>query len=427
MPLAHLFTKDKPKNTTAPAHVQAAVKHISHPIETKMESTTASPAQTANGAAPSVDDKYQRPKTAESAATPAAKAVSENTPQKTTLAPSELAQKITQTPGQNILRSDSVSSVPFSDIWLTPEGVSYVRDTKTKFALVPFEADDLEDFKKALDQGYIGSSSYALKYKGESYRVERIMTVSGVQFNCRKMPRETPNIFKLGLPPTVIKYLIGLSQESGLILVGGPTGSGKTTTLSALIRTYMETDGGFLYTVEDPPEMPLDGLYRAKNGGLGLCKQTPVENERWEEGLKSALRSRPRYILVGEIRTPETASQVLRAATSGHLVLSTIHANSVEDSLNAMIKYAAGANLPEVLVTDLLARSILAVVHQKLEGTVYLRPSIHMCFANPNPMIADQMRATIREGKIQLGTLMEAQATKLLQGKPLFREQPSND
>ena len=87
-----------------------------------------------------------------------------------------------------------------------------------------------------------------------------------------------------------------------------------------------------------------------------------------------------------------------------------------------MLKYAAGAGLAESLVSDLLARGILAVIHQKLEGTEKLRPVLHTAFANPNPLVADQMRMSIRDGKINLGTLMEAQTSKLFQGKPLFRE-----
>ncbi len=322
----------------------------------------------------------------------------------------------------HVIKVPSVSSIFFPDLWLTPEGVMFIRDERTKFALVPLQTDDQLDFEKALEQGYTGSSSYALKFAGESYRVERVVTTTGVQYNCRKMPKNTPDIYDLGLPEPVVKYLVGLAPESGLILMGGPTGMGKTTTCSALIKKYLENEGGFLYTVEDPPEMPLDGLYAAKNGGLGLCKQTPIENERWGDGLKSALRSKPRYILVGEIRTPETASQALRAATSGHLVISTIHANSVEDALNSVIKYATAAGLQESLAADLLGRGILAVVHQKLEGIRVLKPVIRCAFANPNPAAADQMRMIIRDGKINLSTLMEMQETKLNQGKPLFKE-----
>ncbi|MBQ7413077.1 MAG: Flp pilus assembly complex ATPase component TadA [Alphaproteobacteria bacterium] len=323
-------------------------------------------------------------------------------------------------PNQKVVRAPSVSSVPFSDIWYTAEKIAYIRDKSTKFALVPFVTDDLEEFYKALEQGYTGQSSYAIRFAGESYRVERIITLSGAQYNCRKMPGSVPDIYTLGLPKHVVDYLLTLTHESGLILFGGPTGMGKTTSASALMKKFLEMEGGFMYTIEDPPEMPLDGLYHAKNGGLGLCKQCPVDNERWGDGIKSALRSRPRYILVGEIRTPETASQVLRAATSGHLVFSTIHASTVEDALESLIKYASGAGLTESLAADLLARGILAVIHQKLEGSTVLRPVLTTAFANPHLTGGDQMRSLIRSNNINLQTLVEAQSSRLFQGRPLF-------
>lgn len=323
--------------------------------------------------------------------------------------------------GERVFKARSVADVDFADCWYTPEKIIYIRDKTTRFALIPFETEDMEEFYRALEQGYTGASSFALQYAGESYRVERVITVSGVQYNCRKMPKSTPNLYKLGIPDPITKHLATLATESGLILFGGPTGMGKTTTASALMKEFLENHGGFLYTIEDPPEMPLDGLYHAKNGALGLCKQSPVENEHWEAGLKSALRSKPRYILVGEIRSPEVASQTLRAATSGHLVLSTIHATSVEDALNSIIKYAMGAGLDQQLVCDLLARGILAVVHQKLEGTTTLHPVIQTVFANPNPLMPDQLRSAIREGRISLGTLMEAQSTRLFKGASMFK------
>jgi len=323
-------------------------------------------------------------------------------------------------PDQKIVRAKSVSSIPFSDIWYTAENVAYIRDKTTHFALIPFLSEDLTEFHKALEQGYTGQSSYAIRFAGESYRVERIITLSGAQYNCRKMPTSVPDIFTLGLPKHIVDYLLTLSQESGLILFGGPTGMGKTTSASALMQKFLEAEGGFMYTIEDPPEMPLDGLYHAQNGGLGLCKQCPVDNERWGDGIKSALRSRPRYILVGEIRTPETASQVLRAATSGHLVLSTIHASTVEDALESIIKYASGAGLTESLAADLLARGILAVIHQRLEGSNILRPVITAAFANPHLTGGDQMRSLIRNNNINLQTLVEAQSSRLFQGRPLF-------
>ncbi len=327
-----------------------------------------------------------------------------------------------ETPGFEPTPPKKIDDVWFSDLYFTPEKVAYVRDGQSQFGLKVFEAPDLMDFHKALEEGFQGNSSYSLTYGTSMYRIERIKTVTGVHYTARRMPRKVPNIYELGIPELLVNQLISLNTATGLILFCGPTGMGKTTTATALLKTFLENEGGFAYTIEDPPEMPLDGVYKSKKHGLGLCKQTEVINHCWDAGLKSALRSKPRYILVGEIRTPETASECLRAATSGHMVISTIHANNLEDGLNALIKYATASGMGEELAADLLARGILAVVHQTLTGTVKLSPQLHYCFANPDPLEADQMRMIIRDGKINLGTMMEQQQAKLLQGRPLFKK-----
>lgn len=315
----------------------------------------------------------------------------------------------------------TLDQIPFSDIYLTPEKVAYIHDRESRWGLKTINPIDLKDFHKALQEAYTKNSSYSLFYKGSIYRVERIMTLTGIHYSARRMPQKTPDIRQLGFPEYLTNYLISLKNASGLILFGGPTGMGKTTTASSLLKKYLEDEGGFAYTIEDPPEMPLDGVYRSRQGGLGLCKQTePIDNQ-WGKALQSALRSRPRYILVGEIRTPDTAGQVLRASISGHLVISTIHANSVEDGLNSIVKYAIASGLNEELAYDLLARGILGSVYQRLEGTRTLHPELFFAFANPNPMQGDQMRTIIRDGQINLNTLVEAQQERLFLNKPLFR------
>lgn len=313
-----------------------------------------------------------------------------------------------------------IDDVWFSDLYFTPEKIAYVHDKKSAFGLKVFEAEDLMDFHKALDEGFQGSSSYSIHFGDSLYRIERIKTVTGIHYTARRMPKTVPDVYQLGMPEILVNHLTSLNKATGLILLCGPTGMGKTTTATALLKFFLENEGGFAYTIEDPPEMPMDGLYHSKKGGLGLCKQTEVVNNNWELGLRSALRSKPRYILVGETRTAETAAELLRAATSGHLVISTIHANNLEDGLTSLIKYAAASGMNEGLASDLLARGILGVIHQKLTGTVKLMPTLHYCFANPDPMEADQMRMSIRDGKINLATLMEAQMAKMIQGKPLF-------
>ena len=316
----------------------------------------------------------------------------------------------------------TIDELWFSDLYFTPEKIAYVHDKKSAYGLKVYEAEDLMDFHKALEEGFQGSSSYSLRYGDSLYRIERIKTVSGIHYTARRMPKSVPDVYQLGMPEILVNHLTSLNKATGLILLCGPTGMGKTTTATALLRFFLENEGGFAYTIEDPPEMPMDGLYQARKGGLGLCKQTEVVNNNWELGLRSALRSKPRYILVGETRTAETAGELLRAATSGHLVISTIHANNLEDGLPSLIKYASASGMNEELASDLLARGILGVIHQKLTGTVKLRPSLHYCFANPDPMEADQMRMAIRDGKINLATLMEAQMAKMIQGRPLFKK-----
>jgi len=316
----------------------------------------------------------------------------------------------------------NLDEVDFSDIYLTPENVAFVHDGITRYGLKKLEVDDMASFRQALAKGWKGKSSYSIVYAGTVYRVEKVETMTGTHYTARRMPKKTPDLTKLGLPETLTNHLISMNRDSGLILWAGPTGMGKTTSASCMVKKYLEREGGFAYTIEDPPELPLDGIYQSRRGGLGVCKQTEPPNNDWGEALKSALRSRPKYILVGEIRTPETTSQVLRAAISGHMVVSTIHANSVEDALNSMIKYATAAGLNEELAADLLSRGILGVIHQKLQGTKALYPEVRYVFANPDSTQADQLRVLVRDRVLNLGTLIESQMAKMFQGKPLFRD-----
>lgn len=105
--------------------------------------------------------------------------------------------------------------------------------------------------------------SYSVIYEDYFFRVERSISMYGVTFCMRKMPKNVPDLDLLGYPPALTEYLAGLGQASGLILLGGATGSGKTTTVSSLLREYLIRNGGLAYTIEDPFKMSLDGEYHA--------------------------------------------------------------------------------------------------------------------------------------------------------------------
>ena len=316
----------------------------------------------------------------------------------------------------------TVTETKFSDIYIMAESKkAYIPDRRTLNALMEFQPDDLDAFFNVLVQGFDGeNTSYSINYEGILYRVEKSDGIAGTQYCVRKMPSLVPSINVLGYPQELIKYLLALRRSSGLILCSGPTGSGKTTTISALLKEYLIKEGGFAYTIEDPNEHPLDGIYNAEGGGLGICRQTTPIKGTWGESLKSALRSRPRYILVGEIRSPDAVSEVLRAATSGHLILSTIHANNVTDAINSVVKYASAGDMSEDLAYDLFSRGMLGVLHQNLIGKGIKKPDVSYLFANPNTSHGDQVRGIIKTGNLNLSTAIETQMTRLSKGINLF-------
>lgn len=308
----------------------------------------------------------------------------------------------------------------FSDLYINTNKDFYISDENYLNSLKKVTPVDKDKFYKKVVNTPHHEKSYSIKYKGTSFRVENVVSTNGSIYCLRRMPLQVPSIHNLGFDNRFVQYMLSLASYSGLILWAGSTGSGKTTAISALLAEYLKLNGGFAYTIEDPAEMPLEGEYAALNGSVGLCKQVEVQDDKWGDALKSALRSHPRYILIGEIRTPDAAHECLRAAISGHLVLSTIHSSSIASAINSLVKYAS-YNMSEVAAYDILSRGLLSVVNQDLEWMGSKRtPQIETLFANPDARQACQVRSIIRSGNLNLATSIEAQAIKMQQGKKIF-------
>jgi twitching motility protein PilT len=221
----------------------------------------------------------------------------------------------------------------------------------------------------------------------------------------RRIVSKVPTLEELSIAGNILDHLRRLGKRDGLILISGPTGHGKTTTSFALLADYLKRYGGVGISVEDPVEYMLDGPV----GDYGYCYQVQVDkDEDWATPLKRALRWTPRYILVGEVRTPKAAEQILRAATTGHLVITTIHAGSVEESFMGLMHLAdhamgRGANF-------MLAQGLTAAWHQTLGAT---GPYLRYVFTEENNN-GDPVRSLIRENKVgMINSYIDKQIAKL--------------
>jgi len=206
-----------------------------------------------------------------------------------------------------------------------------------------------------------------------------------------------------------VSKMIGI--PNGIILVTGATGSGKSTTVYAMLQR-LNTENRNLITVEDPIEMNIEGINQVQvNSEIGMT---------FASALRSILRQDPDIIMIGEIRDSETARIAVRSAITGHLVLSTIHANNVSDAVDAIIKHASAGEMSEELAYDLFSRGMLAVMHQTLTGIKNKMPQVSYVFANPDTTQGDQVRAIVKTGKLNLATSIDTQRSRLTLGKELF-------
>jgi len=188
------------------------------------------------------------------------------------------------------------------------------------------------------------------------FRANYYRTMGDIACAFRIIPIDIPSLDQLNAKQ-IFKELI--KREKGLILVTGPTGSGKSTTLAAMLNEINETENKHIITVEDPVEFMHDNkkcLFSHRNVG--------TDTRSFGSALKFAMREDPDVILIGEMRDQETVGAALTAAETGHLVFGTLHTNSAPETINRIIDVFSGEEQPQVRAQ--LATSLVAVISQAL-------------------------------------------------------------
>jgi twitching motility protein PilT len=219
-----------------------------------------------------------------------------------------------------------------------------------------------------------------------------------VSMAIRQIPYNVQTVAQLGLQKTIVDFA---SKPKGLVLVTGPTGSGKSTTLAALINLINEERHGHIMTIEDPIEF----VHQHKSCIVNQ-REVNADTESFANALKYVLRQDPDVIMLGEMRDLETIAAALTIAETGHLVFATLHTNSTFEAVNRMVDVFPPSQQQQVL--SQLAFVLEGVVAQQLlprarGGGRVLIPEILVC----TPAI----KAVIREGKThQIYTLMQAGA-----------------
>ena len=202
--------------------------------------------------------------------------------------------------------------------------------------------------------------NFAIAVPGlQRFRVNVFIQQQHVGMVLRTIAAEIPNFAKLRLPE-VLKGVV--MQKRGLVLVVGGTGSGKSTSLAAMIDHRNETSAGHIITIEDPVEY----AHQSKQSLL-THREVGVDTQSWHKALKNTLRQAPDVILIGEIRDAETMEHAIAFAETGHLCLSTLHANSASQTIERIINFFPEERRTQLLMD--LSANLRAIVSQRLVRT----------------------------------------------------------
>ena len=211
-----------------------------------------------------------------------------------------------------------------------------------------------EDFERDLE------CNFAISLPGVArFRVNVFMQQQNVGMVIRTIANEIPDFAKLGLPESLKEIIM---SKRGLVLVVGATGSGKSTSLAAMIDHRNRNSAGHIVTVEDPVE-----FVHQSQQSLITHREVGIDTRSWHNALKNTLRQAPDVILIGEIRDTETMEHAIAFAETGHLCLGTLHSNSANQTIDRIINFFSEERRKQLLMD--LSSNLRAIISQRLVRT----------------------------------------------------------
>ena len=291
---------------------------------------------------------------------------------------------------------DGMMKVKASDLHLKVDHAPMMR---LQGALRPVDHPKLndEDMKKALDQSMPdrlapdleknGATDFAYSCNGGRFRVAAFHQRGHISITFRNISMEAPTIESLNLPKPIANLH---RNHRGIVLVTGITGSGKSTTLAAMIEQINNTRRDHIVTIEDPIEyIYTDNLCLINQMEVGL------DCTSFREIMPHILRFDPDVILVGEMRNRETVQAGLQAADTGHLVFSTLHTSDAKQTVNRILHFFEKQD--EELILEQLSLNLRAIISQRLLPRSDIKGRVPACELLLNTPIVTKL---IREGRI---------------------------
>jgi twitching motility protein PilT len=234
------------------------------------------------------------------------------------------------------------------------EGEPELNERDLELALEQVCAETPKRLQTFLETGELDSAFAPIGLP--RFRVNGFRQRGSISIAFRVIPREVPDFSDLSLPPGVRRLA---EEHRGLVLVTGATGSGKTTTLAAIIDHINRSRRQHIVTIEDPIE-----IVHGDHGCIVNQREVGLDTASFAQALRRGLRQDPDVILIGELRDAETAETALAAAESGHLVLSTMHTVDASETIGRMVEFFPAVK--QQLIRSILAGVLRGVISQRL-------------------------------------------------------------